>query len=524
MINRRSFLMIGLSTALVGTLGHLVAAQSLPELSEPMQFRPGDYKLLTTSIMTDAGEVSVKYHFWQAIPYVTRPVDITYQSLNISVPVEIDGKPVDASIAPILFVIPVGGYMPASVAEATEIDGAKGPTGPVPGMPQATPRGAPENGTASGSPLQLNQGERVSNAKLGLAKGLVIVECGARGRTLVDDAGTYYGTAPAAIVDLKAAVRWIRANRGAMPGNVDQIITSGTSAGGALSALVGATGDSPEYEPWLAEIGAAAGSDAVFAVGSWCPITDLENANGAYEWNWGTNPTATGEVVDAALSSELSGLFAEYQSGLGLIGKGDFGALTADTLGPYLVETYLLNAADNYLASLTAADRNAYLTANPNIHWDDGRAAFDWDEFKRHVGPRKKSLPAFDAFDLSTGENNLFGGEKVKARHFSTWALRKANHDTTAELDVEMVKLVHLMNPMPYLKSGNSGRARNWWLRVGSKDTDTSLSVVSNLAAISEANGDRVDARYYWDQGHGSNIDPEEFFTWISEITGYRRG
>lgn len=90
-----------------------------------------------------------------------------------------------------------------------------------------------------------------------LARGFVIVEPGCRGRDNQFPDGRYYGKAPAAIVDLKAAVRYLRHNSGVLPGNPDWIISTGGSAGGALSALLGASGNSPLYESYLQEIGAA---------------------------------------------------------------------------------------------------------------------------------------------------------------------------------------------------------------------------------------------------------------------------
>ncbi|KUN97608.1 hypothetical protein [Streptomyces caeruleatus] len=65
----------------------------------------------------------MEYRFYKAITYVRKPVDETYQSLNVSVPVKIDGTAVDATNAPILFANAVGGYMPSSVAEATGVGG-----------------------------------------------------------------------------------------------------------------------------------------------------------------------------------------------------------------------------------------------------------------------------------------------------------------------------------------------------------------------------------------------------------------
>jgi hypothetical protein len=41
---------------------------------------------------------------------------------------------------------------------------------------------------------------------------------------------------------------------------------------------------------------------------------------------------------------------------------------------------------------------------------------FTWADYLTHVGARKKSVPAFDAFDLSAGENNEFGSATTANR------------------------------------------------------------------------------------------------------------
>ena len=64
----------------------------------------------------------------------------------------------------------------------------------------------------------------------------------------------------------------------------EKIITSGTSAGGALSALTGATGNCEDYEPFLKAICAADERDDIFAANCYCPIHNLDNADTAYEW------------------------------------------------------------------------------------------------------------------------------------------------------------------------------------------------------------------------------------------------
>ncbi len=80
--------------------------------------------------------------------------------------------------------------------------------------------------------------------------GFIYVNAGCRGR----DAGAPYG-----VTDLKAAVRYIRYNDGNVPGCTERIFTFGMSGGGAQSALMGATGDSELYTPYLEAIGAVEG-------------------------------------------------------------------------------------------------------------------------------------------------------------------------------------------------------------------------------------------------------------------------
>ncbi|MEU2032164.1 subtype B tannase [Nocardia amamiensis] len=454
---------------------------------DALVFDPDGFTVETKTVATFERDKKVTYRFYRGIVYVAEPVDEAYQSLNISVPVEVDGTPVDASKAPILFGNSVGGYLSSSVTSGNGID---------------------------------DGGDRSRNPDLALVAGYVVVESGARGRELVAEDGTYYGVAPAAIVDLKAAVRYLRHNSGRVPGNTDRIVTTGVSAGGALSALLGASGDSRMYDRYLDELGAADAGDAVFASACYCPIADLEHADMAYEWNWGANPLGSGEL-DPTVSRELSRAFVDYQASLGLQGKDGFGPITADNYGRYLVRTYLEPAATRYLTDLNGSERSGYLADNTWITWAGDRAEFPWQDFLVHVGQRKKNAPAFDAFDLSSGENNLFGAGTTEARHFTPYSLRRATGDPGARLDRDLPEKITMMNPMHFLEQPNPARAKHWWIRVGTKDTDTSLTIVGNLAAELENLGDDVDAAMYWDAGHGSNEDPEDFIEWIGKVTGY---
>lgn len=178
--------------------------------------------------------------------------------------------------------------------------------------------------------------------------GFIYVAAGCRGR----DAG-----APAGVTDLKAAIRYIRYNDGVIPGDVDRIFSFGMSGGGAQSALLGATGDSEDYEPYLTAIGAVSGvSDAVTGSMCWCPITELDYADEAYEWNLGNTRTDLTEQ-EQTLSNRMAEAFAQYINDLGLKdSSGNVLTLTESEEGIYQSGTYY-----EYLKGVVETSLNNFL-------------------------------------------------------------------------------------------------------------------------------------------------------------------
>lgn len=80
-------------------------------------------------------------------------------------------------------------------------------------------------------------------------------------------------TFPAAVQDVKAAVRFLRANAAQYKLNPDQIVAFGFSAGGNLASMVGTTGDVAEFDdPALGNEGV---SSRVQAVIDWFGPTDF---------------------------------------------------------------------------------------------------------------------------------------------------------------------------------------------------------------------------------------------------------
>jgi hypothetical protein len=494
--------------------GGTTSAEAAPAgQDDPLRFPRDAFTIETRTVRTSRGERVVTYRSYRHVPYVAKPVDKDYQSLDVNVPVQVDGAAVDASKAPILFSVPVGGYMSARNAGPLAGGGRVG--GPPAG---AQPPGAAGRGGRAGGP---GSGSKVSrNTDLALAAGHVVVTPGVRGRDNKAADGTYYGKAPAAIVDLKAAVRYLRHNAGVVPGNVDWIVATGVSAGGALSALLGASGNSPLYDAYLAEIGAANAGDAVFASAPFCPIMDLDHADIAYEWMYGTVPTRSGALVDQDLSKQLRDAFAAYQASLKIRGRNGVGLITADSYASYLLQTYLFPAATKYLKGMPDEKRQEYLNNNRWITWTDKGARFAFTDYVAHVG-RMKGLPAFDDFDLKQPEPNVFGDRTTDSRHFTSFSLRRATGDPNAVIDGGLQTVVNLMNPMYFIGLDNPGMAGHWWIRMGTSDAHTSLTVFGNLAASLENRKKNVNALLYWDAGHGADEDAEDFIAWVGKITGF---
>ena len=81
-----------------------------------------------------------------------------------------------------------------------------------------------------------------------LDHGLVYVTVGCRGRESRNTTGRLV-KGPCALVDLKTAIRFLRHNREVLPGDWDRIISTGCSAGGAMSALLAVTGNNHCFMP-----------------------------------------------------------------------------------------------------------------------------------------------------------------------------------------------------------------------------------------------------------------------------------
>ena len=171
-----------------------------------------------------------------------------------------------------------------------------------------------------------------------LEKGCVYVYAGFRGRSAGVDTTSgstdmYPGGAPWPVVDLKAAVRYLRYNASELPFESSRVFVFGFSAGGGVSAVMGASGDAELYAPYLESIGAATHdakgnqlSDAIAGSASWCPITSFDTADAAYEWAMGQHSSADTRAEGtwrAQLSSGLAGAYGAWVNSMDLRNADD---------------------------------------------------------------------------------------------------------------------------------------------------------------------------------------------------------
>ena len=118
---------------------------------------------------------------------------------------------------------------------------------------------------------------------------------------------------------------------------------------------------------------------------------------------------------------------------------------------------------------------------------------------------------SFDSLTLECCENEEFGDENVFARHFTEFSMKHSK--LKAEMaDEEKIKL---LNPIPFIENGNCDVAKNWRIRHGAFDRDTSLAIPVILATLLQNKGYQVDFCLPWGLPHSGDYDLKELFEWI---------
>ncbi|MGP1360031.1 subtype B tannase [Campylobacter sp.] len=467
----------------------LVACLAGACFGNELKFDESKFELKSVQV----GGVELKFRAYEGIVYVAKPVS-EYEVLNFYVP---EGKFSDQRTA-IFMPNAIGGYMPA-----------------MPSKPEI-------------------QNKKPNATLEALLRGYVVASVGARGRTL-KDSENFIGKAPAAIVDLKAAVRYLKFNDKFMPGDANKIISNGTSAGGAMSALLGVSAGAKEYEPYLKELGAARADDQIYAASIYCPVTNLEHQDEAYEWMFGDldkferidfsgldaasfndrskkPQMVTGELnaTQKELSRELKAKFPAYLNSLNLKdAKGHM--LSLDENGEGSFKEYINALLSRAFTATKSSDKN---TLTPKFITLDTQGCqlgytFEFEDFIASL-KRAKAPVAFDGLTLENPENDLFGDSKTPTKHFTKFAKEQSGGEM-AEAGV-----IKMMNAMNY--TANKKAAKFYRIRQGTSDTDLALAVPAMLALSLKNVGKEVDFEAVWGQGHGGDYDLDELFAWIKRV------
>ena len=360
--------------------------------------------------------------------------------------------------------------------------------------------------------------------------------------------------APAGVTDLKAAIRYLRYADDVIPGDAESIFVFGMSGGGAQAAILGASGDSALYDPYLEAIGAVQGvSDCVKGAMAWCPVTNLGTANAEYEWMMGcTRKGRTDE--ENALSDGLANAYAEYVNSAGFKDEnGKTLTLTQSDDGIYQAGSYY-----DYVKSVIETSLNHYLSdrdfgnSSAQEYIDGLNADQKWITYDKStntasitsvadfVNRCKVASDTVVAFDWPNSYNTLFGYGDGKGAHFDSIladVLTQQNSEYAQEYIDDFKKTdsfgysvkqrVDMYTPLYYLMEsedgyGSANVAPYWRIRTGiEQNTNASTTEINLALALDNYDGvQSVDFETVWAQGHEpaerTGNSNENFIAWVN--------
>lgn len=315
-----------------------------------------------------------------------------------------------------------------------------------------------------------------------LDAGCIYVYAGFRGRSAVVDTSSgsdelIPGGAPWPAVDLKAAIRYLRYNADALPCDTNRVFVFGFSAGGGLSEVLGASGDSPLFEPYLASIGAATHdasgeplSDAIAGSASWCPVTSFDMADAAYEWCQGQYAN-DGSRADGTwtqlLSRDLASAYGAWINEMDLRDADDV-QLTLDETetGVYSMGSYastLLDEIDEAATYFVQHESFPY-TYTP-LHLDD---------------PTFPGDPNLDASRAADAATQTPGSGTAAADGTGEGEAGKPSEDAPAEtLGVAQVQSTVYESAQSYFASLNES---TWWINYNHRSGNVSVLSLRDYA------------------------------------------
>ena len=368
-----------------------------------------------------------------------------------------------------------------------------------------------------------------------LKQGWVTVEPGMRGIEAVIN-GIYYGKIPNPIVDLKAAIRYLRfgSNATNIPGDKEKIFFSGFSSGGTAASIIGASGNTHMFDEYLDAIGAVPGRDDVFAAIPGAPLIAHNYSSSALTWQLYYDDSKTLEenltqfkYTDDKVNRVNAGLlkeFVEYLDELKITASinGRQEMLTAANLDDYILQ-FIIDAADN------AGDRD----------WDRTWRAF-WDSERNFSGMygifesifqanRGEVAWIFDDIDDGGGMWPAFGFNTDERSYVLSFGLYWMENylEPPATIDPKLIEILEFqyksVNPLHFILSDTNDRniAPYWFIHQGTVDPAFSLAFLLTMNAALEMKGADTRMTLEWGVDHHitQSID-DDIIAWAREISG----
>lgn len=370
---RRDFLTAAASAAALVSLSACGSQQSQQTQTNNQDQTPkvdtSEFKEL--AIDMNAWEHDDEHDVWYQLnlPYCKNPATKTYESMAIYVP----GSYFEGSKG-------INGKYSCKIKEAARQGNFTATTAPV-----VMPINAGDFSAQMSPTSYMYEGLSPY-----LQAGFIYVFAGFRGRANGADTmnpgkntkdGFFAGGAPWGVTDLKAAIRCLRYNNDVLAGDENKVFTFGLGGGGAISAILGSSGDAKIYEPYLKELGAPthdafgnALSDTTTGSMCWSPEFSFSAQDLAYEWYAGqfaTQDTRSEGVWTKELSNDMARSYASYVNNLKLQDK-DNNQLTLDeTVGGIFVSgsyyAYLLNLVEESVNVFLTKTKFPYTPAVGNI-------------------------------------------------------------------------------------------------------------------------------------------------------------
>ena len=359
---------------------------------------------------------------------------------------------------------------------------------------------------------------------------------------------------PVGVVDIKAAIRYIRSNDSLLPGDCDSIFVFGMSGGGSQCAVLGASGDSALYDPYLEAIGAVQTSDAIAGVMAWCPITGLDSVDLGHEWSMGVTRSDLDEQQQS-ISDALAGAYKDYINGMGftdedgnllLLEASEDGIDQAGSYYDYLMEI-IEESLEHYITD-NAFPMDGYDSAEDYIEALNGDDPWiDYDaasgsvsirsqyDFTTHCKLATKPVAAFDK--LEQGGHLMFGYGDGECSHFDTVLydiIRGTEYEAefaedfarTDEFGNTVTDRLFLFSPLSYLSPANEAYGTSvvapyWRIRSGISQGDTPLTSEVNLVLGLRQSGIEADFETVWALGHTqaerTGDSESNFIAWVNE-------